>query len=83
MDYGGIRMETCVGQTSNGFIQIFEHNRSVLAAVNGPKGLTGCRDLLFVDTTVSKGCKIPLSLFPSLALTECMCFTRYSLFWQV
>ncbi len=40
-----------------------------------PKGLTGCRDLLFVDTTVSKGCKIPLSLFPVLALTEYMCLT--------
>ncbi len=66
----------CVGQTSNGFIQRSSNTIGQCWLLwMDPKGLTDCRDLLFVDTTVSKGCKIPLSLFPSLALTECMCLT--------
>lgn len=76
MDYGGIRMATCAWvKPQTGFIQKPSNTIvQCVAAVNGASVLTQrglqdseCfRDLQFVDTTVSKGCK-NLSLTVSFA----------------
>jgi len=82
----------CVGQTSNRFIQKPSNTiAQCVAGMNGAsvstqRGLqdSECfRDLLFVDTTVSKGYKNP-SLTVSFGACDRVCVfnTLYSLFWQ-